>query len=38
VDPQGATVLEGIDVAELDGDGRLHRIVMFFGPLPSRDD
>ncbi len=37
VDPQGATVLEGIDVAELDGDGSLLRVVMFFGPLPSPD-
>jgi hypothetical protein len=37
VDPQGATVLEGIDVAELDSDGSLHRVVMFFGPLPSPD-
>jgi hypothetical protein len=35
VDPHGATVLEGIDVAEHDDDGRLSRIVMFFGPLPS---
>jgi hypothetical protein len=37
VDPQGATVLEGIDVVELHNDGSLHRVVMFFGPLPSSD-
>ena len=28
-------ILEGIDVCELDDDGRLRRVVMFFGPLPS---
>lgn len=38
VDPQGATMLEGVDVAEFDDDGGLHQIVMFFGPLPSRDE
>jgi hypothetical protein len=38
VGPQGATMLEGVDVAEFDDDGGLHRIVMFFGPLPSRDE
>jgi hypothetical protein len=37
VDPHGATVLEGIDVVELDNDGSLRRVVMFFGPLPSPD-
>ena len=32
----GATLLEGIDVAERASDGRLQRVVMFFGPLPSK--
>jgi len=27
--------MEGLDVAERDGDGRLRRIVMFHGPLPA---
>ena len=26
--------LEGIDFAELDVDGKLLRVVGFFGPLP----
>jgi hypothetical protein len=33
VDQDGAQVLDGIDIIELAGDGRLARIVMFFGPL-----
>ena len=33
VDPNGNTVMVGIDVAEHDPDGRLRRVVMFFGPL-----
>ena len=32
-----ATLLDGIDVAELGSDGRLRRVVMFFGPLPGKD-
>jgi hypothetical protein len=35
VDPQGNTVMEGLDVAEQHDDGRLRRIVMFHGPLPA---
>lgn len=35
VDPQGATVIEGVDFGELAADGRLRRIVGFFGPLPG---
>lgn len=34
VDLQGATVIEGIDFGELATDGRLRKIVGFFGPLP----
>ena len=34
VGPSGP-VLEGMDFGELAEDGRLHRIVGFFGPLPS---
>jgi hypothetical protein len=33
----GATLLDGVDFAELGGDGRLRRIVMFFGPLPGAE-
>lgn len=32
VDAKGAAVLEGLDVAELDVDGRLLKVVGFFGP------
>jgi hypothetical protein len=35
VDAAGNEVMEGLDVAERDSDGRLHRIVMFHGPLPT---
>jgi hypothetical protein len=35
VDSEGHDVLEGLDVAELSEDGRLSRILMFHGPLPS---
>jgi hypothetical protein len=35
VDPDGRQVMEGLDVAERAGDGRLRRILMFFGPLPG---
>jgi hypothetical protein len=31
----GAVLLEGIDVCELAPDGRLRRVVMFFGNLPD---
>jgi hypothetical protein len=34
VDPSGAELMEGLDVAERDPAGRLQRIVMFHGPLP----
>lgn len=36
LDAAGAVRLEGLDVAELDADGRLLGVVGFFGPLPSR--
>jgi hypothetical protein len=32
--PDGTTVTEGFDVGELAADGRLRRIVGFFGPFP----
>ena len=35
VDSAGNDVMDGIDVVERDGDGRLHRILMFHGPLPA---
>jgi hypothetical protein len=31
--PDGATLREGVDFAELAEDGRLRRVVGFFGPL-----
>jgi len=31
----GSTVVEGIDFGELGPDGRLSRIVGFFGPVPA---
>lgn len=34
VDPSGAELMEGLDIAERDSAGRLRRIVMFHGPLP----
>jgi hypothetical protein len=35
VDENGATSIEGFDVCEFAGDGRLQRIVGFFGPFPD---
>jgi len=35
VGADGNVVLAGIDVGELAADGRLQRIVGFFGPLPA---
>jgi hypothetical protein len=37
VDPSGCELMEGLDFAERDNAGRLHRIVMFRGPLPAAD-
>jgi hypothetical protein len=36
VDGEGRELMEGIDVAERAGGGRLKRILMFHGPLPPR--
>jgi len=36
VAPNGAVVLAGTDVGELDGNGRLLRVTGFFGPLSAR--
>jgi hypothetical protein len=33
VGPDGEVPVEGLDVAEFGGDGRLTRVVGFFGPL-----
>jgi len=33
VDPHGAVVLTGTDIVHLDADGRLARVVGFFGDL-----
>jgi|SRR5581483_4309030 len=35
VGPDGSPVLAGLDVAEVAGDGRLRRVVGFFGPLAA---
>jgi hypothetical protein len=35
-DAGGAVLHDGIDVVDGDSDGRLRRIVMFFGPLTER--
>jgi hypothetical protein len=34
VGPDGATIMDGFDVGELATDGRLRRIVGFFGSFP----
>ena len=34
VDASGAAVLEGLDVMELDVDGRIARVIGFFGAQP----
>jgi hypothetical protein len=38
VTPAGEVVLAGIDVADVDGAGRLTRVVGFFGEAAGRDD
>lgn len=38
VDPGGAAVLSGTDVGVVGEEGRLARIVGFFGPLAERED
>jgi hypothetical protein len=35
VGPSGAVALEGIDIAEVDPEGRLAQVTGFFGPLPA---
>jgi hypothetical protein len=35
VDGDGREVIEGLDVAERAEDGRLRRVSMFHGPLPT---
>jgi hypothetical protein len=35
IDGNGDTAIEGFDVCELADDGRLQRIVGFFGPFPA---
>ncbi len=35
VGPDGVVALEGMDFGELADDGRLDRIVGFFGPVPA---
>lgn len=33
--PDGSVTVGGIDIGELTADGRLRRIIGFFGPLPE---
>ena len=35
IDRDGTLLLDGIDVVERAADGRLRKVVMFFGPLGS---
>ena len=37
VGPDGQVAVAGIDAAEIGEDGRLRRVVGFFGDLPPRD-
>lgn len=37
VGPDGQVAVAGVDVGELAEDGRLRRIVGFFGDLPARE-
>ncbi len=37
VDRDGALLLEGTDVVERADDGRLRKVVMFFGALETRE-
>lgn len=37
VGPDGTVIVHAVDVAQLDGDGRLHRVTSFFGDLPVQD-
>jgi hypothetical protein len=37
IDPAGAAVLEGVDIAQIDAQGRLAQVTGFFGPLPARE-
>ena len=36
VGPDGQVALTGLDVADVAGDGRLARVVGFFGDVPAR--
>lgn len=33
--PEGAVVVEGVEVAQVGGEGRLVRVIGFFGPVPE---
>ncbi len=37
VGPDGTVALTGLDTGEVAGDGRLRRIVGYFGDLPAED-
>ena len=37
VAPDGRPVLDGLDIAQVDADGRLQQVTGFFGPLPAHE-
>ena len=37
VNADGTLVLEGIDIAQVDSQGRLQQVTGFFGPLPAHE-
>ena len=38
IDPEGRSIMNGLDVAERASTGRLQRILLFHGPLPGAQD
>lgn len=36
VGPDGAVAVAGLDVAQVDDEGRLRRVVGFLGPIPAQ--
>ena len=38
IDPEGRSLIDGLDVAERTSKGRLRRSLMFHGPLPVREE
>jgi hypothetical protein len=38
VEADGTALPEGLDVVVLDADGRIARVIGFFGPIPRESD